>query len=221
MRIYLDTADRNQWRQLMPTGVFYGITTNPLLTAGAGLVYEDISWKELALTAVDLGAKEIHGQIYGDINLALKFAENLYAIGQSVGIDCVVKIPLSLEGITMVPKIKSMGGKILLTACYDAKQMITACALEADYIAPYYSRMIDAGIDAMSHMRAIKIMSSKGSCRPLIASLRSAQQLVEVAELGHNCFTISPAVSNDLFQNDLTAAAAANFKKASIEGIKS
>ena len=219
MRIYLDTADRNQWHKLMPTGVFYGITTNPLLTARAGLVYEDISWKELALTAVDLGAKEIHGQIYGDINLALKFAENFYAVGQSVGIECVVKIPLSLDGIKMVPRIKNMGGKILLTACYDAKQMITASALKADYIAPYFGRMIDAGIDAMCHMRAMKVMSLNGPCRPLIASLRSAEQLVKIAELGHDCFTISPAVSNDLFQNDLTAAAVENFKKASIIGV--
>ena len=221
MRLYLDTADRTQWRKLMPTGVFYGITTNPLLTARAGLVYPNILWKELALTALDLGAKEFHAQVYGDINLALKFAENFYTIGQTVGIECVVKIPLSLEGIAMVPKIKGMGGKILLTACHDAKQMITASALKADYIAPYFGRMMDAGIDAMLHMRAMKVMTSNGSCRPLIASLRSAKQLVEIAELGHDCFTISPSVSHDLFQNDLTTAAVANFKEALIVGIKS
>ena len=197
----------------MPTGVFYGVTTNPLLTKRAGLIYEAICWKDLAFVASDLGAKEIHVQIYGDTLKALKFAENIYEIEQSVGIECVVKIPLSFEGIALVPKIKSIGSKIALTACYDAKQMITASALEVDYIAPYFGRMIEAGVDAMAHMRAIKMMSLTGRCRPLVASLRSTQQMVDIAELGHDCFTISPGIAQDLFHSDLTNAATASFEK--------
>ncbi|XXK30896.1 transaldolase family protein [Rhodobacteraceae bacterium nBUS_24] len=216
MRLYLDTADSSDWRDLMPMGVFYGITTNPLLTDRAGLRYRDISWKDLAQTAADLGAKEFHAQVYGNMDQSLKFAEQIYAIGQSVGIECVVKIPLSVEGISIAPKIKSMGGKILLTACYDAKQMITATALEADYIAPYFGRMKEAGLDAMAHLRAMKEMSQNGSCRTLVASLRSAQQMVEIAQLGHDCFTISPTVARDLFQSDLTDVAVANFEQSAV-----
>ena len=213
MRLYLDTADSSDWRDLMPMGVFYGITTNPLLTDRAGLRYRDISWKDLAQTAADLGAKEFHAQVYGNMDQTLKFAEQIYEIGQSVGIECVIKIPLSFDGIRVAPKIKSMGGKILLTACYDAKQMITATALEADYIAPYFGRMNEAGLDAMAHLRAMKAMSRNGSCRTLVASLRNAQQMVEIAQMGHDCFTISPLVARDLFQNDLTDVAVANFEK--------
>ena len=216
MRLYLDTADSSDWLELMPMGVFYGITTNPLLTARAGLLYRDISWKDLAQTAADLGAKEFHAQVYGNMDQTLKFAEQIYEIGQSVGIECVVKIPLSFDGIRIAPKIKSMGGKILLTACYDAKQMITATALEAHYIAPYFNRMKEAGIDAMAHLRAMKEMSQNGSCRTLVASLRSAQQMVEIAQLGHDCFTISPPVARDLFQSDLTDVAVANFEQSAL-----
>ena len=216
MRLYLDTADSAEWRELMPMGIFYGITTNPLLTARAGLIYTDISWKDLAQTAADLGAKEFHAQVYGNMDQALNFAEQIYEIGQTVGIECVIKIPLSVDGISMVPKIKSMGGKILLTACYDAKQMITATALEADYIAPYFGRMKEAGLDAMAHLRAMKEMSQNGSCRTLVASLRSAQQMVEIAQLGHDCFTISPTVARDLFQSDLTDVAVANFEQSAV-----
>ena len=197
----------------MPTGAFYGITTNPLLTARAGLVYDQIAWKNLAFIAADVGAKEMHVQVHGDTQQALKFSERIYEIGYSVGIDCVVKIPLTLEGIAMVPKIKRMGGKILLTACFDAKQMIIASALDADYIAPYFGRMLDAGIDAMAHMRAIAVMSQNGSCSPIIASVRNALQLVAIAELGHDCFTISKSVADDLFQSDLTKSAVMSFEK--------
>ena len=213
MRLYLDTADSAEWRELMPMGIFYGITTNPLLTARAGLIYTDISWKDLVQTAADLGAKEFHAQVYGNMDQALSFAEQIYEIGQTVGIECVVKIPLSVDGISMVSKIKSMGGKILLTACYDAKQIITATALEANYIAPYFGRMIEAGLDAMAHLRAMKEMSQNGSCRTPVASLRNAQQMVEIAQMGHDFFTISPTVARDLFHSDLTDMAVANFEK--------
>ena len=216
MRLYLDTADSSDWRELMPMGVFYGITTNPLLTARAGLPYGKISWKDLAQTAADLGAKEFHAQVYGNIDQTLNFAEQIYEIGQSVGIDCVVKIPLSFDGIRIAPKIKRMGGKILLTACYDAKQMIIATALEAHYIAPYFGRMREAGVDAMAHLRAMKEMSQIGSCRTLVASLRSAKQMVEIAQLGHDCFTISPTVARDLFQSDLTDLAVAKFEQSAV-----
>ena len=197
----------------MPTGIFYGITTNPLIMANAGFVYADICWTTLAQTAADLGAKEFHVQVYGDSAKALKFAERIYAVENSVDIECVVKIPLSLEGIGLVPRIKDMGGKILLTACYDAKQMIVASALEVDYIAPYFSRMIDAGEDAMAHMLDIKEMSLSSSCRPLVASLRNAKQIVDIARLGHDCFTISAEVAYDLLQNELTNASVADFEK--------
>ena len=101
-----------------------------------------------------------------------------------------------------------------MTACYDAKQMLTANALGTDYIAPYFGRMAEAGLDAMAHMRAIHAMSRNGPCRPLIASLRSSQQIVDIAEIGHDCFTIAPAIAQDLFHNALTEAAAQEFERA-------
>jgi transaldolase len=214
MRLYLDTADKTAWAKWMPSGVFCGITTNPLLAARAGLKYDQINWQNMVQIAADSGAQEFHAQVIGNETDALRFAENLYALGASARIECVVKIPLNTLGISLTPKIRAMGGKTLMTACYDAKQMITANALGADYIAPYFGRMIEAGLDAMAHMRAIHAMSWNEPCRPLIASLRSAQQMVEIAEIGHDCFTIAPAVAQDLFQNELTEAAAEEFERA-------
>ena len=49
------------------------------------------------------------------------------------------KSPLTLEGISLAPRIKEFGAKILMTACYEPKQMITACALKADYVVPYFA----------------------------------------------------------------------------------
>ena len=195
LRLYLDTADTVEWNKLMPTGVFYGITTNPLLTNRLGLSYDEIIWEEMVSKAAKLGAKEFHVQIYGDAKRALSFAENVYGLGQTSNIECVIKIPLTFEGISLAPKIKEFGAKILMTACYEPKQMITACALKADYVAPYVGRMMDAGLDGMANMQIIEKIARKNKCIPVIASLRNAKQMLEIAEMGHDCFTISPDVA--------------------------
>ena len=219
MRLYLDTADPIDWADLMPTGIFYGITTNPLLTKRLGLNYSEIVWPEMVSKAAELGAKELHIQIYGDANKALSFAEHVYGLGRSSDIECVIKIPLTFEGISLAPKIKEFGAKILMTACYEPKQMITACALKADYVAPYFGRMMDAGLDAMANMQIIEKIARKNKCIPVIASLRSAKQVLDIVEIGYNCFTISPEVARDLFYSRLTEEAASAFEAAA-KGIK-
>ena len=214
MRLYLDTADLADWEDFMPTGAFYGITTNPLLTKKLGLNYGEIAWEEMVSKAAELGAKEFHVQIYGDAKRALSFAEHVYGLGQTSNIECVIKIPLTFEGISLAPKIKKFGAKILMTACYEPKQMITACALKADYVAPYFGRMLDAGLDAMGNMQIIEKIARKNKCTPVVASLRNAKQILEIAEMGHDCFTISPEVARDLFDSQLTEEASFAFETA-------
>ena len=214
LRLYLDTADPSDWVDLMPTDIFYGITTNPLLTNRLGLNYEQIIWEEMISKAADLGAKEFHAQVYGDVDQALHFADKLNRLGHALNIECVIKIPLTHFGILLAPKIKNLGAKILMTACYEPKQMITACALKADYVAPYFGRMIDAGVDAMATMQIIEKIARRNTCIPIIASLRNAQQLLDIAEIGHNCFTISPEVTRDLFSSKLTDDASSAFEAA-------
>ena len=214
LRLYLDTANSVDWEDFMPTGAFYGITTNPLLTKKLGLNYGEIAWEEMVSKAAELGAKEFHVQIYGDAKRALSFAEHVYGLGQTSNIECVIKIPLTFEGISLAPKIKEFGAKILMTACYEPKQMITACALKADYVAPYFGRMLDAGLDAMANMQIIEKIARKNKCTPVVASLRNAKQILEIAEMGHDCFTISPEVARDLFDSQLTEEASFAFETA-------
>jgi len=198
----------------MPTGAFYGITTNLLLTKRLGLNNGEIAWEEMVSKAAGLGAKEFHVQIYGDVKKALGFAKNMYGLGRSSDIECVIKIPLTLEGISLAPRIKEFGAKILMTACYEPKQMITACALKADYVAPYVGRMMDAGLDAMANMQIIEKIARKNKCTPVVASLRNAKQMLEIAKIGHDCFTISPEVARDLFDSKLTDEANIAFETA-------
>jgi len=220
MKIYLDSAEISAWEELLPYGIFHGITTNPLLAQRAGLQYEKINWNNMASRAVELGAKELHVQVAGDVNEYVDFSDHLYNIGKEVGIEIVIKIPLVKEAIQLTPKIKKLGGRILMTACYDAKQMFIAKALEADFIAPYFGRMAEAGMDADSHISAMQAMndshnhSNAKPCTILVASLRSAKQMVDLANLGLDTFTIAPDIAKELLLTEQSVTAFEDFQRA-------
>jgi transaldolase len=209
MTLYLDTADRAAWADLMPTGLFHGITTNPLLASRAGLDYPRIDWSAMATQARDLGAVELHAQVAGPVEGYVDWAGALYEAGRAAGIETVVKIPLVEAAIRATPAIKALGGRILMTACYDAKQMFVARALGADFIAPYFGRMDEAGIDAMAHLATMARMNAGPGkrCTVLIASLRSPEQMVALADLGHDSFTIAPDVARALMTSAYSIAA--------------
>lgn len=217
MKLYLDSADIAVWEELMPTGIFHGITTNPLLAARAGLSYPDINWQDLARRARALGAKELHAQVYGPPEGYVEWAAQLYEAGRAHGLETVVKIPLVENAIRATPAVKALGGRILMTACYDVKQMFVAQGLGADFIAPYFGRMIEAGIDAVAHVAAMKDMQTKGQggCEVLVASLRTTDQMIELAGHGLDVFTIAPDIARALLaDNDRSAVAYAEFEKA-------
>ncbi len=216
MDLYIDTADVTQWEALMPTGLFTGITTNPLLAHRAGLDYPGIDWAALARRAADLGAKELFGQVCGPPESYVDFADMLFEAGRAAGIATVVKVPLTEAGIHSVPAIKALGGPVLLTAAYDPKQMFAASALGAEYIAPYFGRMLEGGIDAygaLDQMLAIG-QAAGGQTRILVASIRDTDQLVRLGAAGQDCFTLAPKVAHALLSDPHTEAAAAEFEAA-------
>ena len=216
MNLLIDTADVAEWRDLMPTGLFQGITTNPLLAERAGLSYGAIDWGEMARRAADLGAKELHGQVVGPVEGYADWAGALYEHGAAAGLRTVVKVPLTEGAIRQVGAIKALGGPILLTAAYDAKQMFVAAALGVDYIAPYFGRMLEKGLpayEALAQMRAIG-QSMERAPRILVASLRDTDQMARLAGAGQDCFTIAPKIARALLNDANTEDATAEFEVA-------
>ncbi|MEC8154198.1 MAG: hypothetical protein VX077_04845, partial [Pseudomonadota bacterium] len=81
------------------------------------------------------------------------------------------------------------------------------------YLAPYYGRLVENRQNAdkiVDDMRAI----CQPETRILLASLRSAAQVANLAARGHDTFTLSPRVFDDLLTNETSAAATAAFEEA-------
>jgi transaldolase len=197
----------------MPTGLFYGITTNPLLAERAGLDYTAIEWVNIIEIASSLGARELHIQVPDTSEEALGFASKRVEDAAHHQLKIVIKVPLTGEGVALASRLKEQGHAVLMTACYHAKQYVIAHQLSADFIAPYYGRMIEAGIDAKQHMLQMHAIGKSISpeVKVLVASLRSIDQMIELAAEGLTHFTLSPTIAEVLLKDELTQAAAAEF----------
>lgn len=211
MLLMLDSADTGAWRDLLPTGLFGAVTTNPVLMQRAGRSYDLDSFATLLEAAKDLGVNELHLQTIGETSEALaNYGRQLAALDPQ---RVVVKVPLTPAGIRAAAQLRAEGHRITLTACYAAKQMLIARALQADYIAPYYGRLLESGEDADAILDAMRAMQG-GSTRILVASLRSTDQVVALAARGFASFTLAPALGEQLLRCEASLQAAEDFEAA-------
>jgi transaldolase len=214
-RLYLDSADPEAWAEHLPTGVFHGVTTNPLLLERAGQRCSVGNLADLAARAAALGAAEIHLQTWGEdpVEMADRGAR-LAAI--DAGLAVAVKVPATPGGFLAADELVAAGSTVTMTAVHAPAQVLAAAALGAAYAAPYLGRLDDAGRDGRAVLVAMhRLLRATGSpLRLLAASLRTADVVVDLAAAGLDTFTFGPGVAADLLDEPLTRAAAADFDRA-------
>lgn len=90
-------------------------------------------------------------------------------------------------------------------------------------MAPYLGRMTDAGLNGSAECLKMQAIAEgmKSDTRILVASIRKAQTMVDLAASGMETFTISPDVARELFFEPLTTEAAAVFEEAAAKGSSS
>ncbi len=209
MRLYLDTADREIATDLLATGVFRGLTTNPTILRRAGLDVGRVP--EVYRWAVDAGCREVFLQAWGPDRPTLAArARQLRELGPEV----VVKLPASREGVSVCAELAAEGVPTLLTAVYSPGQAVLAAAAGARYLAPYLGRLNEAGRDGGAEVGAMQevLTAAGGDTQILLASLRDVPSLVVMARIGVPCFTLSAGLARALFEDDLTAAAVRTFE---------
>ena len=211
MRLYLDTADRAAAEDLLSTGLFTGLTTNPTVLQRSGLGVGDAP--DIYEWAVAAGAKEVFFQAWGEDDATLvERGEELRSLGDEV----VVKVVASRAGSAACAQLSARGVPTLLTAVYAPGQAIVAAAAGATYIAPYLGRLNDAGRDGIAEVTAMnEVLRATGSTtKILLASIRDVQSIVTLARRGVDCFTMGPEVAEGFFAERLTAAAVQDFEDA-------
>jgi transaldolase len=211
VQLYLDTADRAAAENLLATGLFAGVTTNPTILQRAGVGVGDLPAIHRWATAA--GAREVFFQAWGEDTATLvKRGRELRELGDEV----VVKVVASRAGTAACAALAAQGVPTLLTAVYDPGQAIVAAAAGAPYIAPYLRRLVAAGRDGFGDVLAMhELLAATGSpTKVLLASISDVPAMVTLARRGVDCFTMAPAVAEQFFADELTAEAVTVFEDA-------
>ncbi len=211
--MYIDTANLEQIKLSLETGVIKGVTTNPTI-----LKKEKKSRQEQIENIFNLGVEELFVQVIG--NTAEEMFEDykkIKEIQNKVGKEIFFKVPLTLEGIKAVKKIKGLNSNevVLGTAIYSSDQGIIGALAGCDYLAPYVNRMKNNSIDPMVEIikmrQFIDIRNLKTQI--LAASFKNTEQITESLTNGSHTCTIPYEMLVQMLDKDLALCALERFNK--------
>ena len=198
MKLFLDTANIEEIREINRWGVLGGVTTNPSLVAREN-DDPDRVWKEI-LTEVD-----------GPISLETTEPEADAMYEQGLGLaqmapNAVVKVPMTPDGLTAGRRLVGDDIKINVTLVFSPAQAILAAEIGAYIVSPFLGRLDDVGSDGMDVLRKIcDIYAVQGyDTNVLAASLRHPMHIIESALAGADIATMPYSVFKQLVKHPLT-----------------
>lgn len=199
MKIFIDSADISEIRELAESGLIDGVTTNPSLVARTGRPFRDVIAEICAavpgpvsaeVTAVDFDGMMREGGV-------------LSAIAGNV----VVKVPLTWDGLKACRALTGHGCKVNVTLCFSANQALLAAKAGATFISPFIGRLDDAGEDGIALVHEIRTIYDHDAALDtaiLAASLRTPDSVKRAALAGADVATMPPALIRALAMHPMT-----------------
>ena len=204
MKLFLDTADVNEVKKRLSTGLISGITTNPTLIFKSGKHPQDVYWE-----LIKLGVKDVSMEVVGDNE------EDLYsrAMGhvKTYGEHATIKVPCSVDGLNVCRRLSTVNVRVNVTLIFSPAQAILASLAGATYISPFIGRMDDNSLDGMKLINDIK--NTGVSAQILAASIRDPQSVGTAFALGADICTVPIGVFDKMYNHVLTDKGIEQFNK--------
>ena len=198
MKIFLDSSDISEIKQINKGHLVDGITTNPSLLANQNGDFRKI------LKSI---ASEIKGPISAEVTATVYKKMIIEAkILQKIAKNIVIKVPLTTDGLQACDYLVKKKFKVNVTLCFSETQAILAAKAGATYISPFVGRLDDVGEDGVELIKNIKKIyeNYNFSTKILAASIRSIEHVEQVAKIGADVITLPPKIFRQLIKHDLT-----------------
>ncbi|MBE6871828.1 MAG: fructose-6-phosphate aldolase [Ruminococcaceae bacterium] len=197
-RIFLDTANVDEIRDAVSTGIVAGIATNPNKMAQAGRRYEDVICDirkffdgPVALEAISTKAEDI-----------IEEAQRLSKISKNI----VIKIPTNKEGIKAINKLVPMGVTTNSTLIFNPAQALAAGLAGSPFISPFIGRVNACGQDGMELFRQVRKMYDFYDIKSCViaASIKNCKEAVDAIVAGADSIALTYQVFEQFFYHPLT-----------------
>ncbi|TFG56345.1 MAG: fructose-6-phosphate aldolase [Methanomassiliicoccus sp.] len=207
MKIFIDTANIEQIREVNSWGILDGVTTNPSLIAREN--------KDFA-TIVNEICEVVDGPISVEV-ISLK-SEGMFSEGMklaAVNDNIVVKVPMTEEGLKATKLLANEGVAVNMTLIFSANQALLAAKAGARYVSPFVGRLDDVGQDGMSLISEIMdiLDNYDYDTEIIVASVRDPMHVTRAARMGAHVATIPFDVLKKMFKHPLTDIGIERFLK--------
>ncbi len=207
MKIFLDTANVDQVRDIASWGILDGVTTNPSLVAKEGKDGSTSSpqvFKETVLAMCSL-VDNVSAQVTATT------AEEMIKQGEEYASwhkHVVVKVPMTTEGLKTIKALSAKGIRTNTTLVFSAQQALLAAKAGATMVSPFVGRLDDKNGAGNGMQVVAEILQTFQNydikTEVLVASVRSMDHVHEAMMMGAQIATIPYAIALEMPKHELT-----------------
>jgi transaldolase len=212
MKLFIDTADLNEIKEIASWGILDGVTTNPTLLAKCGRSLNEIIDEIFELVDGPISL-EVMSEKADDMVTEAK--QIVSKIPQKHRNNVAIKIPMTSEGLKAVKTLCKEGIKTNVTLIFSANQALLAAKAGAAFVSPFIGRLDDNGQEGMRVIEEIMEIFCNYDIQTevIVASIRHPIHVIESARLGADIATVPPDVLRKMIKHPLTDAGIKSFLK--------
>jgi transaldolase len=207
MKLFLDTANIEEIREVAAWGILDGVTTNPSLCVRENTPFADLVREICRIVPGPVSAEAVSTRTE-DI---VAEARLLRAIAPNV----VVKVPVGLEGLKATRSLAADGIPVNMTLVFSPAQALLAAKAGARYVSPFIGRLDDVAEDGLVLVEEIVTIFENYdfTTEVIVASVRHPRHVIEAALIGAHIATVPFAVMEKLVRHPLTDLGLEKFLK--------
>lgn len=209
MKIFIDTANINEIKEIATWGILDGVTTNPSLIAKEGRDLKEVINEICEIVDGPISAEVISLESDKMVEEALELVK--------IHKNIVIKIPMCEEGLKAVSILNKKGIKTNVTLIFSSQQAILASKAGATYVSPFLGRVDDIGIKGIELIKEIskifKIHVLYIKTEIISASIRNPIHVSECAVAGSDIVTVPYNVLKQMLKHPLTDIGIEKFLK--------
>ncbi|HEY4149814.1 MAG TPA: fructose-6-phosphate aldolase [Chitinophagaceae bacterium] len=209
MKIFIDTANLDEIKEVNEMGILNGVTTNPTLMSKVGVKGEK-AVTEHYRTICEMVDGDTSAEVTTvDFKSMIEEGQKLAAIHPNI----VVKVPMIKDGVKAIKWLTDKGIRVNTTLVFSAGQAILAAKAGAVYVSPFIGRIDDSGWDGLELIAEIANIYSVQhyTTQILAASIRNANHITQCAGLGAHVCTCPLEPILGLLKHPLTDIGLARF----------
>ena len=205
MRIFIDSANIEEIKDIETMGFLAGVTTNPSLVAKEKRDYREVIREICGIVDGPISA-EVIAQDYAGM---IQEAEMLAGIHPNV----VVKIAMTEDGLRVIRDLRQKGIKTNATLIFSATQALLAARSGASYVSPFLGRVDDTANDGLILLEDIMTIFNQHmlDTEVIAASIRHPVHVLQAARIGSHIATVPYKIIKQMIKHPLTDAGIERF----------